>query len=155
MNDGSYRCPSSQQGYSPFTTWTRGLAWILLGYAEQLEFLSTLEGKDLSSLRLAYFPDKKSTVKRFLETARAVADFYMKIPRSTGSPTGTPGPPKLHLLGDYLERPADPYNDFEPVDSSAAAIAAQGLLRLGSFLTKGTAEGERSISRPGLRPRGR
>ena len=42
LNDGSYRCPSTQQGYSPFTTWTRGLAWILCGYAEQLEFLATL-----------------------------------------------------------------------------------------------------------------
>ena len=27
LNDGSYRCPNSQQGYSPFSTWTRGLAW--------------------------------------------------------------------------------------------------------------------------------
>ena len=25
VNDGSYRCPNSQQGYSPFSTWTR--AW--------------------------------------------------------------------------------------------------------------------------------
>jgi len=33
VTDRSYRCPSSQQGYSPFTTWTRGLAWVLLGYA--------------------------------------------------------------------------------------------------------------------------
>ena len=23
-NDGQFRCPSTQQGYSPFTTWTRG-----------------------------------------------------------------------------------------------------------------------------------
>ena len=23
INDGNYRCPSTQQGYSPFTTWTR------------------------------------------------------------------------------------------------------------------------------------
>ena len=41
-NDGNYRCPSTQQGYSPFSTWTRGLAWILTGYAEQLEFFDTL-----------------------------------------------------------------------------------------------------------------
>src|SRR5262249_47829283 len=39
LNDGSYRCPNSQQGYSPFSTWTRGLAWAVLGFAEQLEFL--------------------------------------------------------------------------------------------------------------------
>src|SRR6266478_1779337 len=43
VNDGTYRCPNSQQGYSPFSTWTRGLAWAVLGYAEQLEFLATLK----------------------------------------------------------------------------------------------------------------
>ena len=41
-NDGQFRCPSSQQGYSPFTTWTRGAAWIICGYAEQLEFLDEI-----------------------------------------------------------------------------------------------------------------
>ena len=41
-NDGSYRCPNSQQGYSPFSTWTRGLAWVMCGYPEQLEFIATL-----------------------------------------------------------------------------------------------------------------
>ncbi|MFW6062117.1 MAG: glycosyl hydrolase, partial [Planctomycetota bacterium] len=35
---------------------------------------------------------------------------------------------------DYLDKPSDPYNDYEPVDSSAAAIGAQGLLRLGRYL---------------------
>ena len=33
-NDGNYRCPSSQQGYTPFSTWTRetwlGAAWDVL-----------------------------------------------------------------------------------------------------------------------------
>ncbi len=37
--NGTYRGPSTQQGYSPFSTWTRGLAWAMLGFAEQLEFL--------------------------------------------------------------------------------------------------------------------
>jgi hypothetical protein len=37
-------------------------------------------------------------------------------------------------MGDYLNRPAEPFNDHEPVDSSAAAISAQGLLRLGRWL---------------------
>jgi len=37
-------------------------------------------------------------------------------------------------MGDYLNRPAEPFNAYEPVDSSAAAIAAQGLIRLGAYL---------------------
>jgi hypothetical protein len=37
-------------------------------------------------------------------------------------------------MGDYRNRPSEPDNDFEPVDSSAASIAAQGLLRLGQYL---------------------
>jgi hypothetical protein len=49
------------------------------------------------------------------------------------------------LLGDYKNRPADPFNAYEPVDSSAAAIDAQGLLRLGTYLkAKGqSASGDR------------
>ena len=45
------------------------------------------------------------------------------------------GAPNLHHLGDYLRKPADPFNKWEPVDSSAAAIAAQGLVRLGNYLS--------------------
>ena len=45
------------------------------------------------------------------------------------------GAPNLHRLpADYLNQPANPFNDFEPVDSSAAAIAAQGFIRLGNHL---------------------
>jgi len=40
----------------------------------------------------------------------------------------------LHRLGDWRSKPADPFNDNEPVDSSASAISAQGLIRLGNFL---------------------
>ncbi|MGC1299975.1 MAG: hypothetical protein WA869_33535 [Alloacidobacterium sp.] len=36
----------------------------------------------------------------------------------------------MHRLGDWKSAAADPFNSFEPVDSSASAIAAQGLLRL-------------------------
>ena len=45
--NGSFRGPNSQQGYSPFSTWTRGLAWAMLGFAEQLEFLQTVSDDDL------------------------------------------------------------------------------------------------------------
>ena len=34
----------------------------------------------------------------------------------------------------HREQPADPHNDHEPVDSSAAAIACQGLVRLARVL---------------------
>ena len=48
-NDGNYRCPNSQQGYSPFTTWTRGLAWAMCGFAEQLNFLATFPDDELEA----------------------------------------------------------------------------------------------------------
>jgi unsaturated chondroitin disaccharide hydrolase len=50
VTDGNYRAPSTQQGYSPFTTWTRGLSWVMSGYAEQLEFLDTIENSELEPL---------------------------------------------------------------------------------------------------------
>ena len=57
----------------------------------------------------------------------------------------------MHRLGDYLAKPADPFNGWEPVDSSAAAIAAQGLLRLGSYLSKNEGGSEnRRYSQAGL-----
>ncbi|PTX94663.1 glycosyl hydrolase [Opitutus sp. ER46] len=129
LNDGSYRCPSTQQGYSPFSTWTRGLAWIICGYAEQLAFLNALPGAELKP-----FGGKASVIDRFLWAATAAADFYLEQTPTDGIPYWDTGAPNLHRLGDYLARPAEPFNDFEPVDSSAAAIAAQGLLRLGRFL---------------------
>jgi unsaturated chondroitin disaccharide hydrolase len=130
VNDGAYRCPSSQQGYSPFSTWTRGLAWILCGYAEQAEFLSTLRESELEGLG-----DRGTLQARFLEVARATADFFIAETPVDGVPYWDTGAPGLVHLGDYLGRAAEPFNEHEPVDSSAAAIAAQGLVRLGHFLT--------------------
>jgi hypothetical protein len=37
-------------------------------------------------------------------------------------------------MADYASRVSEPENDFEPFDSSAAAIATQGFLRLGRLL---------------------
>ncbi len=133
--NGSYRCPSSQQGYSPYTTWTRGLAWIILGYAEELEFAAGLSDAEVSACGLPYFPDAASVRARFLETARAVCDFYIENTPPDGVPYWDTGGPRLSEIPGALDRPAEPENPIEPVDSSAAAIAAQGLLRLGAFLT--------------------
>ena len=129
LNDGSYRCPSTQQGYAPFSTWTRGHAWILCGYAEELEFLDTLPVDAFE-----FGASKEEVIARFLNTAIAVAEFYLAQTPADGVPYWDTGAPGLAHMGDYLNRPAEPFNDHEPVDSSAAAIAAQGLIRLGNFL---------------------
>lgn len=129
--DGNFRCPNSQQGYTGFTTWTRGLAWAMCGFAEQLEYLSTLEPSELEPF------GGWAVVEAFaLKAARATCDFYIEHTPVNGIPYWDTGAPGLAKMGDYLNRAADPYNDYEPVDSSAAAIGAQGLLRLGKYLTE-------------------
>ena len=146
--NGSFRNPSTQQGYSPFSTWTRGLAWVILGFAEELEFLHALEEEEVSSLKLPYFPMKDAAIQRFLEVARATADFYIQHTPPNGIPYWDTGAPNLHRLD--LNQPADPENPYEPVDSSAAAIAAQGLLRLGWIIEtiEGREERPRKVGTP-------
>ena len=131
LNDGCYRCPNSQQGFSPFTTWTRGLAWILLGCAEQLEFIATLADAELKP-----FGGRRTVMDLFLRPALATADYYIAQTATDGIPYWDTGAPGLAQLGDYLDRAAEPFNEHEPVDSSAAAIAVQGLLRLGSIVSR-------------------
>ena len=146
VTDGAFRCPSSQQGYSPFTTWTRGHAWVLCGYPEQLEFLDLLPESEFTAVG-----GKQKILDRFLEVARITADFYLRETPVDGIPYWDTGAPGLVHLGNYLDRPADPFNDHEPVDSSAAAIAAQGLLRLGRYLEKkGDAEAAKRYTAAGL-----
>lgn len=130
VTNGVFRCPNSQQGFSPFTTWTRGLAWAICGFPEELEFLEIVPDADLKP-----FGGRRNIVKDFVNAATATADFYLENSCADGIPMWDTGAPNLHrLAGNYLKRPADPYNDWEPVDSSAAAIAAQGLYRLGRYL---------------------
>lgn len=138
-NDGNYRCPNSQQGYSPFTTWTRGHAWILCGYPEQLEFLGTVEDAELER-----HGGRASVEQMMLDAALAAADFYLEQMPTDGIPYWDTGAPNLHKIGAYMDQPADPYNEYEPVDSSAAAISCQGLMRLGHFLKgRGDTGGEK------------
>ncbi|MDB5263056.1 MAG: glycosyl hydrolase family 88 [Adhaeribacter sp.] len=127
--DGNFRAPNSQQGYTGFSTWTRGLAWAMCGFAEELEYLQTISDDELAS-----FGGRPEIEAFMLKAAKATCDFYIEHTPTDGVPYWDTGAPNLHKLGDYLSRASDPYNNQEPIDSSAAAIGAQGLLRLGKFL---------------------
>ena len=145
-NDGNFRCPNSQQGYSPFSTWTRGLAWAMCGFAEELEFLATVPDGDLEPVG-----GRRAVESMMRKAAEATCDFYLANTPTDGIPYWDTGAPGLAKLGDYLSRKSDPFNEHEPVDSSAAAIAAQGLLRLGRYLMEaGDSERGRRYWQAGL-----
>lgn len=124
INDGAYRCPNSQQGFSGFTTWTRGLSWAMLGFSEFLEFLMS-EAPEIENL------DEIKAI--LLNAATSTCDFYINHSSLDGIPYWDTGAPNIHNLGNYQDRNAEIDNAFEPIDSSAAAIGAQGLLRLGKI----------------------
>jgi hypothetical protein len=129
LKDGSFRGPNSQQGYSPFTTWTRGLAWAICGFSEIIEWTDAAKQTGIS------LPDAGSDVELMaLKAATAVCDFYIENTPADGVPYWDTGAPLLHKIGDWPNKNSDPFNEFEPVDSSAAAIASQGLLRMGRYL---------------------
>lgn len=96
---GAVKSKRSAQGYNTESTWARGQAWAIYGFT------------------MAY---RETSDPRFLDTARATADYFIG-----------------HLPSDKV-----PYWDFElpslagqPRDSSAAAIAASGLLELSQLET--------------------
>jgi hypothetical protein len=131
-NDGAFRARSTQQGYSPFSTWTRGHAWAICGYAEELEFFNTITPDDFEQ---ATGLDKSAVMQVYERNARQTCDHYIQdVSTADGITYWDDGAPGMSQLGDWRERDADPYNDHEPVDASASAIAAQGLIRLGNHL---------------------
>ena len=136
--DGRYRCPSTQQGYSPFSTWTRGLAWIMTGYPEQLEYLNTIDDAELD-----LYGGREEIEAMMLKAAQASCDFFIENTPTDGIPYWDTGAPGLQQLGDYLNTTSDPFNAYEPIDSSAAAIGAQGLLRLGRYLNQRGGDGDK------------
>lgn len=142
VKNGVFRCPATQQGYSAFSTWTRGLAWALCGFPEELEFLETLAADELKP-----FGGRRKLVDTFLKAALATADFYLENACADGVPMWDTGAPNLHRLPkNYLDRKSNPDNDHEPVDSSAAAIAAQGLIRLGNWLKQHGAPAQKKLA---------
>ena len=103
----------------------------MLGFAEEIEALEIIDDDQLKPLG-----GVDRITEMMLKGAKATCDFYIDQTPSCGVTYWDTGAPNLHKLGDYLNRAADPFNDWEPVDSSAAAIGAQGLLRLGHYMKK-------------------
>jgi unsaturated chondroitin disaccharide hydrolase len=91
---GEFRNLSTQQGYSPFSCWARGLAWAMYGFTDT--YLFTKE-------------------PLFLETAERCAGFYLENTPDDGVPFWDYGAPNI---------------PDEPLDSSAAAIAAGAFWKL-------------------------
>lgn len=71
---GEFRCLSTQQGYSPFTCWARGLAWALYGFAEAHRYTGDAE---------------------FLQVAELCADFYVRHTPANGVPYWDYGAPSI------------------------------------------------------------
>jgi unsaturated chondroitin disaccharide hydrolase len=99
--------------------------------------LDTVKGADLDAVG-----GRRAVTDLFLETARATSDYYLDgYAAKDGIPYWDSGALNTHRLGDVTKRNADPFNAWEPVDSSAAVIAAQGFIRLGRWLA---AQGEQA-----------
>jgi unsaturated chondroitin disaccharide hydrolase len=103
VTTGEFQRQSTHQGYAADSTWTRGLAWAIYGFA--------------AAHRLSGLPE-------FLATAQRCADCYLRrAPEGLVSPWDFDAP--------------------DPViyDSSAAAIAASGLLDLCEQVSDAEAKG--------------
>jgi hypothetical protein len=86
-----------------------------------------------------------------VKAAKANCDYYIQNTPVDGIPYWDTGAPGLKYLGDYLLNPSDPFNKHEPIDSSAAVIACQGLLRLGKhFEELGQFEDSKKYCQAGL-----
>jgi unsaturated chondroitin disaccharide hydrolase len=71
---GEFRNLSSQQGYSPFTCWARGLAWAMYGFVDTYRFTRD---------------------PLFLETAERCAGFYLEHTPDGGVPFWDYGAPNI------------------------------------------------------------
>lgn len=97
LDTGAFLRQTTQQGFSDDGSWARGLGWALHGFGTAFRYTGE---------------------RRFLETARACADFYIE---QTGD--------RLVCPNDWAE--PDPRLEYE---SSAAAIAAGGMWQLAGLV---------------------
>jgi hypothetical protein len=119
----------------------------MLGFAEEIELVETLDDDALQRCG-----GRAAVDAMLVDAARATCDHYIEIAAADGVPYWDAGAPGLAAMDGWRDRAADPFNEREPVDSSAAAIAAQGLLRLGRVLARrGGADEADRYEQAGLR----
>jgi unsaturated chondroitin disaccharide hydrolase len=102
VSTGQFLRQSTHQGWSPESTWSRGLAWAIYGFTAVHRLLTSASGFSSES-------------EGFLATACRCADYYLRR-----------APQGLVPLWDFDLPPDGP----ALWDSSAASIAASGLLDL-------------------------
>jgi unsaturated chondroitin disaccharide hydrolase len=100
LDTGAFLRHDTHQGWRPDSSWARGQAWAIYGFGQAYRFTGE---------------------RRFLDTARCCADFYIERTPAHGIPPN-----------DW-EEPAPPY----AYESSAAAAGASGMLRLARLLDDG------------------
>jgi unsaturated chondroitin disaccharide hydrolase len=129
---GEFLRQSTQQGWRADSTWARGLTWALYGFGEVYRLTGDL---------------------RYLDTARLCADFYLRnTPFEEDAPGGPGVPPNdyddpaqsgsgYHEKIEKVSGPGSGYHEkikmvsgLNLFDSSAAAIAAGGLLNLAELV---------------------
>lgn len=99
LETGEFLRQTTHQGFRGDSCWSRGLAWALYGFGTSYEY---------------------SRDPRFLDTAEACADFYIRNTPADGAP-----PWDYNASADTRKL----------LDTSAGAIAASGLLRLARLLS--------------------
>jgi unsaturated chondroitin disaccharide hydrolase len=104
LDTGEFLRQSTHQGWRGDSAWARGLAWSLYGFGSAYDMTGEYH---------------------YLETARLCADFYLENTPFDDDVPGGPGVP-----------PNDYDDPRRPIvyESSAAAIAASGLLNLGRIV---------------------
>ena len=114
-NDGAFRCRSSQQGYSPFSTWTReDSAWAMLGTPRRSPTRRSGAGgiKKRSSLRTSRPPRHLRSLHQRLRAMDGIVYWDDGARACARWATGAAATPITQRL--------------RAVDSSASAIAAGG-----------------------------
>ncbi|KAL4811610.1 Six-hairpin glycosidase-like protein [Aspergillus spinulosporus] len=122
--DGSLKWRWTAQGYNNGSTWARGQAWAILGYAQTYMWTKDTTFLDAACGTAEYFLHRLETAPLCVETP---LDVYSPCLSSAGNKKGRRTKGRYVPLWDF-DAPVDPSSPLR--DSSAGLIAANGMLVL-------------------------